>query len=169
MSVTTASTVAPLLFRASPIDPALHPSPESAPRDLASYRTSTPSDGRTTPHLPVIADLPKTKSPPNPASPPNTLPPPDFLESKFTGPSRDTFAGSPGNNLSVPPSLPGLSTLASIASAPTSQMRYVSFHVALSLYQISFLFAPFKPGYSLILTSGSTRKGCSVMRCLVLI
>lgn len=125
MSVTTASTVAPLLFRASPIDPALHPSPESASRDLATYRTSTPPDGRTTPHLPIIVDLPRPGSRSHSTTPPNTLPPPDFLGYKFTDSGRDGPSGSPGSNLSLPP-LPGLSALASIASAPTSQLRCVS-------------------------------------------
>ncbi|PCH03272.1 hypothetical protein PENOC_039660 [Penicillium occitanis (nom. inval.)] len=110
----TASTVAPILFRASPIDPALRSpaSPDSSSRDLASYSTSLPADGRKTPQLPSASELAHSFGNPDSTPPSTTLPPLD---------SRQENLGLPRSN-SGTTSLPGLSALASVAIAPTSDL-----------------------------------------------
>jgi hypothetical protein len=113
----TASTVAPILYRASPIDPALRSpaSSDSASRDLASYSTSLPADGRKTPQLPSASEFAHSFGNPDSTPPSTTLPPLD---------SRQENLGLPRSN-SGTTSLPGLSALASVAIAPTSDLRYV--------------------------------------------
>lgn len=114
----TASTVAPLLYRASPIDPALHSpaSPDSLSRDLANYTTSTPqpSDGPQTPQLPSATEFG------NSLGNPDSTPP-----SSTTLPSLESLHENLGLPRSTTP-LPRLSALASVAVAPTSNIRYVS-------------------------------------------
>ncbi|KAJ5349137.1 uncharacterized protein N7506_002390, partial [Penicillium brevicompactum] len=96
--------LASTLYRASPIDPALKPgsSPEEGdfPYDL-SVETSTrqPSSGS----APFSTNLPDIKS-----------------VTKFGSIDSDGYPGS-----SVSTSLPGLAALASVASAPTSNLRFV--------------------------------------------
>jgi hypothetical protein len=109
--------VAPILFRASPIDPALRSpaSPDSSSRDLASYSTAVPADGRKTPQLPSASELAHSFGNPDSTPPSTTLPPLD---------SRQENLGLPRSN-SGTTSLPGLSALASVAIAPTSDLRYV--------------------------------------------
>ncbi|KAL3709122.1 GATA zinc finger protein 3 [Talaromyces marneffei ATCC 18224] len=110
----TASTVAPILFRASPIDPALRSpaSPDPSSRDLASYSTSLPADGRKTPQLPSASEIAHSFGNPDSTPPSTTLPPLD---------SRSEILGLPRSN-SGTTSLPGLSALASVAIAPTSDL-----------------------------------------------
>jgi hypothetical protein len=97
--------VASILFRASPIDPALHPSSPPAPQthDLASYNRTTSIDDQSTSQQPGADAIAE--------------------QSNY---SLDTCngigSGFPGPN-SLGPSLPGLSALASVASAPTSNLR----------------------------------------------
>lgn len=109
--------MAPILYRASPIDPALRSpaSPDSSSRDLASYSTSLPADGRKTPQLPSASELAHSFGNPDSTPPSTTLPPLD---------SRQENLGLPRSN-SGTTSLPGLSALASVAIAPTSDLRYV--------------------------------------------
>ena len=100
--------MASLLFRASPIDSALHPppSPTSKSHELSGYNHSTSSID------------------PQPSSVEYSgLPEPGAGEKSGDG-DGDTSGGFPGCS-SIPPSLPGLSALASVASAPTSNLRYV--------------------------------------------
>lgn len=97
--------MASILFRASPIDPALHPASPPAPQthDLASYNRSTSIDDQSTTQQPGADAIAE--------------------QSNY---SLDTCngigSGFPGPN-SLGPSLPGLSALASVASAPTSNLR----------------------------------------------
>jgi hypothetical protein len=111
--------VAPLLFRASPIDPALRspPSTEPSSRDLASYNNSSLQiDGHATPNNLHPAPGLNSSTPSSESTPSSTtLPRPSALDSR---PDHNSYG--------VPPSLPGLSALASVASAPTSQIRYAS-------------------------------------------
>lgn len=105
--------MAPILFRASPIDPALRSpaSPDSSSRDLASYSTSLPADGRKTPQLPSASELAHSFGNPDTTTS-TTLPPLDSIQENLSLPRSTT-------------SLPGLSALASVAIAPTSDLRYV--------------------------------------------
>ncbi|KAJ9262085.1 transcriptional regulator family: GATA type zinc finger [Paecilomyces variotii] len=132
ITFTTASTVAPLIFRASPIDPTLHP-PSSSPaqsRDLSAYSTKPASiDERSSPRASTAAaagiSRPSSTSPSS-----NALQPGEDNRSSF-----GSGSGSDHNtpyHLSISPSLPGLSALASVASAPTSQLR-ASSHVNANL------------------------------------
>ncbi|QGA14354.1 hypothetical protein EYB26_002007 [Talaromyces marneffei] len=107
-------SMAPILFRASPIDPALRSpaSPDPSSRDLASYSTSLPADGRKTPQLPSASEIAHSFGNPDSTPPSTTLPPLD---------SRSEILGLPRSN-SGTTSLPGLSALASVAIAPTSDL-----------------------------------------------
>lgn len=120
-TVTTASTVAPLIFRASPIDPTLRsPSSEGPSQDLATgYQTLTPADGQTPPHGVTTSDYQGHSLP----SPDSILPPLSGADTQDSGSGLGN--GHFSTTLATHPSLPGLSALASVASAPTSQLRYV--------------------------------------------
>ncbi|KAJ9241589.1 transcriptional regulator family: GATA type zinc finger [Paecilomyces variotii] len=132
ITFTTASTVAPLIFRASPIDPTLHP-PSSSPaqsRDLSAYSTKPASiDERSSPRASTAAaagiSRPSSTSPSS-----NALQPGEDNRSSF-GSGSGSDHNTP-DHLSISPSLPGLSALASVASAPTSQLR-ASSHVNANL------------------------------------
>ncbi|KAL8691538.1 MAG: hypothetical protein Q9218_003262 [Villophora microphyllina] len=94
----TASTLAPLIYRASPIDPIFpRPSPSPQPRDLASYITSPPFPARRGP---------------SPSTPPSTT---------------TTHAQLQHQSNSHETALPGLATLASLAASSSPQLRYVKF------------------------------------------
>ena len=115
--------MASILFRASPIDPALRPPSPSASQshDLSNYNhSSTSIDSQSVSHRPVTDAATGASS----------------TSSQFSGAfpdvgSIDKPIHSPGPNSngfessSLGPSLPGLSALASVASAPTSNLRYV--------------------------------------------
>lgn len=98
--------MASILYRASPIDPALKPASSTQTPDLVRF--DSPSDVSTSP--PTGSDIPKPFSPALPDL--NSIGKFDF---------RDNFPDS----VSVSTSLPGLAALASVASAPTSNLRYV--------------------------------------------
>lgn len=129
----TASTVAPILFRASPIDPALRSptSPDSSSRDLASYSTSLPADGRETRQLPSASELAHSHGNSDSTPPSTTLPP---LDSR-----QENLGRNPGTT-----SLPGLSALASVATAPTSDLRYVR-HAQLGMQRLPFVYLSIIP------------------------
>ncbi|CAI7657054.1 unnamed protein product [Penicillium glandicola] len=97
------STVASTLYRASPIDPALKsgsPQEREFPYDLSENSSARhPSNGS----IPFSTTLPDIKS-----------------VTKFGPGESDGYPGS-----SVSTSLPGLAALASVASAPTSNLRCV--------------------------------------------
>ncbi|QSS66141.1 hypothetical protein I7I51_06994 [Histoplasma capsulatum] len=97
--------LAPVTFGPSPIDPALHRTSPSRTRDLPNFESASAYS------LPPSAShLSRPPSPSTESSSPNLRP---QHQSK-----RD-------RNLSYSASLPGLSTLASVASAPSSHLRYV--------------------------------------------
>ncbi|EEH05880.1 predicted protein [Histoplasma capsulatum G186AR] len=95
--------LAPVTFGASPIDPALHRTSPSRTRDLPNFESASASS-----LLPSASHLSRPSSPSTESSSPNLRP---QHQSK-----RD-------RNLSYSASLPGLSTLASVASAPSSHLR----------------------------------------------
>lgn len=98
------STVASTLYRASPIDPALKP--------------GTSPDGDFPYDLPVNTSATRQPSSGS-VSFPTTLP--DIKSvARFGQGDSDGYTGS-----SVSTSLPGLAALASVASAPTSNLRFV--------------------------------------------
>lgn len=102
--------MASILYRASPIDPALKPASSAPTPDLARF--DSPSDiSAASP--PTGTDIPKPFS--------SALPDLGSI-GKFD--YRDNFPDS----VSVSTSLPGLAALASVASAPTSNLRYVHVH-----------------------------------------
>lgn len=123
ISSNTASTVASVLFRASPIDPALH-STSSAPksRELSDYNsTASPVDPQSVSRQTITSPVTGISS---------TV----AASTEYSGSLPDLGSGvkSNGNGSggfpgcsSIPQSLPGLSALASVASAPTSNLRYV--------------------------------------------
>lgn len=103
--------MASILYRAAPIDPALKPgSPPHRSSELSRFESpnaDTPASQSTD------TDLPKSFSP--------VLPDLSGI-GKYNGSEyRESFPGS----VSVSASLPGLAALASVASAPTSNLRYV--------------------------------------------
>jgi len=113
--------VAPLIFRASPIDPTLRsPSSEAPSQDLATgYQTLTPADGQTPPHGVTTSDYQGHSLP----SPDSILPPLSGADTQDSGSGFESGSGHFSTTLATHPSLPGLSALASVASAPTSQLR----------------------------------------------
>ena len=95
--------MAPLIYRASPIDPTLRPPSTHQDRDLSPYRTNPSAADRV----------------------PSTLP---SIGHEISRPSSaSTYQHYPQHSHSL--ALPALSTLASVASAPSPQPRYV-FNVA---------------------------------------
>lgn len=104
--------MASILYRASPIDPALKPasSPHQTP-DLARFDSSPDDSSAVAPS--ASADIPKRFSP--------ALPDLGSIGKVSSSEYKDTFPDS----VSVSTSLPGLAALASVASAPTSNLRYV--------------------------------------------
>jgi hypothetical protein len=130
--------VASILFRASPIDPALHPSSPPAPQthDLASYNRTTSIDDQSTSQQPgadaIAGASPRFSQLDDIGT--------DLCCLEQSNYSLDTCngigSGFPGPN-SLGPSLPGLSALASVASAPTSNLRYVHFS-AVSCGKVAF-------------------------------
>ncbi|KAL2008610.1 hypothetical protein VTN00DRAFT_6804 [Thermoascus crustaceus] len=144
---TTASTVAPLLFRASPIDPALHSLPSSASQshDLSSYSTASHSvDSLATSPGAAAAAAPGISRPSSTSTQSSSA----FAASvgvehngSNSGSGSDSTIGSTYSSYpvssSIPPSLPGLSALASVASAPTSQLR-ASSNASLSMTNMTY-------------------------------
>ncbi|KAK2791025.1 hypothetical protein FQN53_007214 [Emmonsiellopsis sp. PD_33] len=106
---TTASAVAPITFGASPIDPALHHTASSNPRDLPSFASAAAAEA-SSPALPSVRDISRPSSASTQSS--NT----------YLAGQNPANPSSNGLNYSSP-SLPGLSALASVASAPTSRLR----------------------------------------------
>lgn len=108
---TSSSIVASILYRAAPIDPALKPgSPPHQASELSRFESpsaDTPASQSTD------TDLPKSFSP--------VLPDLSGIGKYNSSEYRESFPGS----VSVSASLPGLAALASVASAPTSNLRYV--------------------------------------------
>lgn len=116
-TASTASTLAPLIYRASPIDPTLRlPSPAQA-RDLPIFATAPSADGR------ALSPLPP---------PDHDISRPSSTSTQSSNALRQQQYQQQQNNSNF--SLPGLSALASVASAPSPQLRYVgSFRRSLSM------------------------------------
>lgn len=111
------SIVASILFPASPIDPALKPA-SSAHQTPELSRFDSPSVDPSIPRPPSTDDdIPKRFSP--------VLPELSSIGKFPSSDYRDNFPGS----VSLSTSLPGLAALASVASAPTSNLRYVCIQV----------------------------------------
>ena len=111
------------MFRASPIDPALRPPSPSASQshDLSNYNhSSTSIDSQSVSHQPVTDAATGASSTSSQFS--GAFPDVGNIDKPIhsPGPSSNGFESS-----SLGPSLPGLSALASVASAPTSNLRYV--------------------------------------------
>lgn len=109
--------MASLLFRASPIDPALRPpSPSnSQSNDLAFNPSSSSVESQSaTDTAQGVSSASSQYS--------TTLP--DLASSSLERSSEGTNGANAFSN-SLEPSLPGLSVLASVASAPTSNLRCV--------------------------------------------
>lgn len=105
--------MASILFPASPIDPALKPA-SSAHQTPELSRFDSPSVDPSIPRPPSTDDeTPKRFSP--------VLPELSSIGKFPSSDYRDNFPGS----VSLSTSLPGLAALASVASAPTSNLRYV--------------------------------------------
>lgn len=111
------STVASILFRASPIDPALRPPSPSASQthELPNYSQSS-IDSEAASRQPLTDAAVGVSSTASHFS--GALPEVGGIDSHSH--SSNGFESS-----SLGPSLPGLSALASVASAPTSNLRYV--------------------------------------------
>ncbi|KAA8644153.1 putative GATA transcription factor (AreB) [Aspergillus tanneri] len=112
--------MASLLFRASPIDPALRPpSPSTSPSHEPSYNHSSSSVDSTSAQSTTDAAAGASSA----SSQYSALP--DFvsLDKSNHSPSSSSNGNSSGFPSSLGPSLPGLSALASVASAPTSNLR----------------------------------------------
>ncbi|OAT02489.1 GATA-binding protein, other eukaryote [Blastomyces dermatitidis ER-3] len=116
-SLTSASTVAPVTFGAAPIDPALHRTCPSRAGDVSNFTTRSQI---------------KTSSPSSPSPSSSSLPPSATdlsLPSSTSTPLSHANLPAPyslkrdSNNLNYSASLPRLSTLASLTSAPTSHLR----------------------------------------------
>lgn len=106
------SIVASILYRASPIDPALKPASSAHQNpDLARFDSSPDDTSAVAPS--ASADIPKRFSP--------ALPDLGSIGKVSSSEYKGTFPDS----VSVSTSLPGLAALASVASAPTSNLRYV--------------------------------------------
>lgn len=117
-SPSTTSTVASILFRASPIDPALRPSSPSASQthELPNYSQSSSIDSEAASRQPLtdaVAGVSSTASHFSGALP------------EIGGIDNSNHTSNGFESSSLGPSLPGLSALASVASAPTSNLRYV--------------------------------------------
>lgn len=114
-------TVASLLFRASPIDPALRPTSPSASQshDLKYNNTTSSIDSPSASRQSTTDAVASASS----ASSQYFGALPEFGSLDKSPDSSDSNGSSfPG---SLGPSLSGLSALASVASAPTSNLRYV--------------------------------------------
>ncbi len=98
--------MAPLIYRASPIDPTLRTPSTHQDRDLSPYRTTPSADGRVPSPLPSIG---------HEISRPSSASTYQHLQQHH-------------NNHNI--ALPALSTLASVASAPSPQLRCVISYVA---------------------------------------
>lgn len=106
------SIVASILYRASPLDPALKPA-SIAHQSSDTSRFEPPS-------VETSASVPSTGTDTTKAFSP-TLPDPSSIGRSFSAENKDSFPGS----ISAGSSLPALAALASVASAPTSNLRYV--------------------------------------------
>lgn len=105
-SVITASALAPLIYRASPIDPALRPPSSQRVQHLPPFTTAPSADDRAPSPLPPVGN--------------------DISRPSSTS-TQSSSAFLQHHNINNPQiSLPGLSALASIASAPSPQLRYVA-------------------------------------------
>lgn len=114
--------MASVLYRASPIDTSLHPpSPSSESHDLSSYNNATTSSIDTPPVSRQTAT--GTEGAYSTSQPSDALPDLGGVD-KFGNHSGNGGSDFSGHG-SIGPSLPGLSALASVASAPTSNLRYV--------------------------------------------
>lgn len=148
--------MASILYRASPIDPALKPGSVHPTSDLANY--DSPSAEPSATRSPTSEDNPKQFSP--------VLP--ELSGDKFSSPEyKDGFPGS----TSVSTSLPGLAALASVASAPTSNLRYVQFHGTgqNTLGSLSAGIDSFPSADDTPLLSGGDAKGarrCDIHHCI---
>ncbi|PGH16876.1 hypothetical protein AJ79_01520 [Helicocarpus griseus UAMH5409] len=109
--LTTASAVAPVTFGASPIDPALHRSSPSQTRDLPIFTPGIQTEASSSSLPPSLRDV---------SDPSST----STQSSNASLPTQNPSNGD-SNSLNYSSSLPGLSALASVASAPTSHLRYV--------------------------------------------
>lgn len=120
----TASTVAPLVYRASPIDPTLRAQSASEPqaRDLSNYTTTSSSEDRMGSLIPTPAEISRPSSTSTQSS--NACHPSSGSGLHQSVAVNDNNYSS--SSLHHHSSLPGLSALASVASAPTSQLRYVT-------------------------------------------
>lgn len=109
------SIVASILYRASPIDPAIKPASSAHQTSPSLSRFDSPSadSSITRPPSSTDTDNPKRYSP--------ALPDLSRIGKLHSSDYRENFPGS----VSVSASLPGLAALASVASAPTSNLRYV--------------------------------------------
>ncbi|GAT26421.1 pH response protein PalF [Aspergillus luchuensis] len=119
----TTSTVASLLFRASPIDPALRPpSPSNSQSQDSNYKhTSSSTDSQPGSRQSTTDTGAGASSASSQYS--GTLPEASSLDKYTHSPSSSSNGSAFPSSLG--PSLPGLSALASVASAPTSNLRYV--------------------------------------------
>ncbi len=125
----TASALAPLLYRASPIDPVLRTS--SAQPDLENYHNTTPSihiENRRTSPYPAPATFARDISRPSSTSTQSSNI--ALLRHHEYNPEQKPLNGAHHSHTSLSQhnhnlSLPGLSALASLASASSAQVRYV--------------------------------------------
>ncbi|MCJ1368113.1 hypothetical protein MMC16_007252 [Acarospora aff. strigata] len=103
LSAITASALAPLIYRASPIDPALRPPSSQRIQHLSPFTTAPSADDRAPSPLPPVGN--------------------DISRPSSTS-TQSSSAFLQHHNINNPQiSLPGLSALASIASAPSPQLR----------------------------------------------
>lgn len=136
----TASALAPLLYRGSPVDPILHSA--SAQADFEKYNTTNPSilvDTRATSPYPAPGTFARDISRPSSTSTQSSnftlLRQHDYnnLREEHKLPNGAPYTQSLHSHHNHNLSLPGLSTLASLASASPSQLRYVYEHLVFGL------------------------------------
>ena len=133
---TTASALAPLLYRGSPVDPILRSA--SAQADFEKYNNTNPSilvDTRATSPYPAPGTFARDISRPSSTSTQSSnftlLRQHDYnnLREEHRPLNGTNYAQSLHSQHNHNLSLPGLSTLASLASASPSQLRYVDEHL----------------------------------------
>ncbi|KAL4920193.1 hypothetical protein BDW62DRAFT_216417 [Aspergillus aurantiobrunneus] len=127
----TTSIVASLLFRASPIDPALRPpSPSNSQSNDLAYNPSSSS----VESQPATDTAQRVSSASSQFS--TTLP--DLASSSLEKSPEEGTSGASAFSSSLGPSLPGLSVLASVASAPTSNLRTSSSDAHLAMASMTY-------------------------------
>ncbi|KAL4795321.1 hypothetical protein BDV19DRAFT_398978 [Aspergillus venezuelensis] len=128
---TTSIVASSLLFRASPIDPVLRPpSPSNSQSNDISYNTSSSSaeSQSATDTAPGVSS----------ASSQYSTALPELASSSLDKGLEDSASGANAFSSSLGPSLPGLSVLASVASAPTSNLRTSSSDAHLGMASMTY-------------------------------